>query len=614
MRIYLPKCEKYERLELSEIERAKLAMQIAEKGEQGLDDFIREEKEKKDSSVAKRIEELKQKIAEEEKKIEEEFAREMEREKELREKRLKELQESERELDNSIYSLEGLRDERIRDAVLNVPLLKVIDAGEPVKEGKLGKIWRKIKNFFVMIFAAIVRFIRWFLEKLGLVKKKKKDTKREKGVSIAIRLPFSSDELSKLVSRFGNAIFTNPYLEKDVEKRIIEEENISSARLKLRKYWDEEWYKRAASRILENEMERALEKEKKRLKSEQTEMRKKKREILNEKEDMSKDVGEVYRKKYEDMRKKVEDALKNEAIEALKKELADGLEDAGYIDRKGGKISITSKLVSRFADLLYMDVVKDISSNRESEVGIDNPLGVYVKERPRIAEDVSKIDIVGTYVSARLNHPWDKHIYDEDMIIARELRGTTTHVILLFDRSGSMDENDRLDAAKRACLALYKAIMHQNPKNIVDIVAFDTRAEKMSIKEVWECESRGFTNIAEALASARLLFSRTKVDKKLLYLITDGLPEAYTEEGKQKIGDVEKSTEYAIEEARKISGLGKKIGEIVSTIIMLEPKEEQYLEHCLKIAKELGGTMLVTSPKELSRNIFRDYYSVKPHT
>ncbi|MEM2900406.1 MAG: hypothetical protein QXT63_06395, partial [Thermoplasmata archaeon] len=499
MRIYLPKCEKHERLELTELERAKLATQIAEKGEQGLDDFIREEKERGDSSVAKRIEELKQRIAEREKELEEEFLRDKEREKELREKRKSELEASEKELDSSLHALESIRDERIKEALLNVPLLKVIDAGETKEEGKLARIWRKIKNFFVMLISAILRFIRWLGEKLGLVKKKNKETKKEKGVSIALRLPFSSEELSRLVSRFGNAIFTNPDLERQVEKRIIEEEKISASRLKLRKYWDEAWYKRAASRILEQEMERALEKEKKRLKSEQREIRKKKRDILHERENIDNDMDEIYKKKYDDMRKKVEDALKNEVIEELKKEITEGLEDAGYIDRSRGKISITSKLVSRFADLLYMGVVKDIGSNRESEVGIDNPLGVYVKERPRIAEDVSKIDIVGTYVTSRLNHPWDRHIYDEDMIISRELRGTTTHVILLFDRSGSMDENNRLDAAKRACLALYKAILHQNPKNIVDIVGFDTRAEKMSIKEVWECESRGFTNMGEAL-------------------------------------------------------------------------------------------------------------------
>ncbi len=614
MRVFLPKCERIERLELTELERAELAKRIAERGEAGLDDYIREERAREDSAVAKRIDSLKQKLAEREKEMEEELAREKEREREERKMRAGELQRDEDELERGFKILENARELRIREAALNVPLLKVIDAGERPEDGALARLWRKVKAFFVSILVAILKFLRWLGEMLGLVKKKKVVKKSEKGLSIALRLPFSAEEMSKLMSKFGNALFTNPDLEAHIEKRMIEEEKISSTRMKLRKLWDGEAYKRAAQRILEDEMERAAQKEKKRLKSENADLRKKKRELDRQREEMNKNIDDAYQKKLDEARRKVEDALKDEAINALKKELADGLEDAGYIDRSKGGISITSKLVSRFADLLYTEVIRDLASSKESDIGLDNPLGVYVKERPRIAEDASKVDIVGTVLASRINHPGDRRIYDEDMIVARELRGTTTHVVMLFDRSGSMEENKRLDAAKRACLALYKAILRQNPRNIVDLVAFDTRAEKLGIKDVWECESRGFTNMAEALAMARALFSRTRVDKKLLYLITDGLPEAYTIDGKQKIGDVAKSLERTLDEAKVMRSIAEKQGEITSTIIMLEPKEERYLESCLKIAKELSGTMLVTSPTELSKSMFRDYYSVKvPH-
>lgn len=43
------------------------------------------------------------------------------------------------------------------------------------------------------------------------------------------------------------------------------------------------------------------------------------------------------------------------------------------------------------------------------------------------------------------------------------------HAVMLVDISGSMEENGRLEAAKRSVLALLYAIKRDNPRNKVDM-------------------------------------------------------------------------------------------------------------------------------------------------
>jgi len=71
----------------------------------------------------------------------------------------------------------------------------------------------------------------------------------------------------------------------------------------------------------------------------------------------------------------------------------------------------------------------------------------------------------------------------------------------------------------------------------------------MDLVQVWEARPSGFTNTGEALKVARELVEKSSQDLKIIYLITDGFPEAYTEGGRGIAGDNARSMAFALEQA-----------------------------------------------------------------
>ena len=121
--------------------------------------------------------------------------------------------------------------------------------------------------------------------------------------------------------------------------------------------------------------------------------------------------------------------------------------------------------------------------------------------------------------------------------------------------------------------------------------------------EVWSSEPNGFTNTGEALKVAGELLRDSKTSKKNIYLITDGLPEAYTANGREYAGDFEKSMEYALTYAEEL----KKIPTLKFTIILLEVKDEKFIDAAKKISKVLNGNIILTNPKKLASELLIQY-------
>jgi uncharacterized protein with von Willebrand factor type A (vWA) domain len=193
---------------------------------------------------------------------------------------------------------------------------------------------------------------------------------------------------------------------------------------------------------------------------------------------------------------------------------------------------------------------------------------------------------------------------DEDLIINHEVSSERSHVVLMFDKSSSMEENNRLLAAKKAVLALYKAAKRANPRNLVDLATFDTKVNITDLNELWGSAPSGFTNTGAAIKMARELIRTSRADKKLVYLITDGLPEAYTtKDGQAKAGDRKLSLDYALEQAGQLA----RIRDQRMIVLLLEPEADIYVEAATQIAKKAAGSLIVTDPKHLAGEMLVDY-------
>lgn len=159
-----------------------------------------------------------------------------------------------------------------------------------------------------------------------------------------------------------------------------------------------------------------------------------------------------------------------------------------------------------------------------------------------------------------------------------------------------------MEAAKRAALALHHAVRARNPRNRVEVLLMDTSLEKATLRQVWDATPRGFTNTGAALRLARGIAER-RGGRTLVYLITDGLPEAYTKGGEDVAGHPEKAMAYAKEQARLMR---RERGVAGFVMLLLEPEDEMYVKAAEALAREAGGRVVPVAPKELASTLLKE--------
>lgn len=301
--------------------------------------------------------------------------------------------------------------------------------------------------------------------------------------------------------------------------------------------------------------------------------------------------------------RRIEEALRSAPEEEVKEAIVDELKAAGLLREAGGKLLPTLQFMDRFAALVYEDESRGAGSSRGSAGEYAEGEGHYIRGPLRTAVEMSRMDIPASLLRARSRHPHVRHMVEDDVVVYREERENSLHVVLIVDRSGSMEENGRMDAAKRAALALHHAVKAKNPRSEVDLLLMDTSVKRVSLKEMWEAEPRGFTNHGAAFRLAREAAQRSRSGRTLVYLVTDGLPEAYTKGKDDVAGHPDKAMAYAKEQARLLSRERSVAGVVM---LLLEPKDEMYVKSAEALAKEARGRVIPVDPHELARTLLKE--------
>ena len=270
------------------------------------------------------------------------------------------------------------------------------------------------------------------------------------------------------------------------------------------------------------------------------------------------------------------------------------LKERGFVAERGGELAVTYGLVERFARLLLEEESHRLPGDIRLSLRGGGSTGVYEKARLRHAEEVARLDLPSSLLAARL--AGQRHINEATSYVYREVTSERVHVVLAFDRSGSMSESGKLEAAKKALLALYVAVRRRYPDATIDVFAFDNEVQVLDLVELWECKAGAFTNTAEALRAAHLLLRSSRATRRELYLITDGLPEAYTaEDGRVRAGQLDVAMEHALERARELST----VTPLKSTMILLKSEHPEYEAAARTVARTMGGELVVTDPVRL---------------
>jgi len=296
----------------------------------------------------------------------------------------------------------------------------------------------------------------------------------------------------------------------------------------------------------------------------------------------------------EEARRRAEGETDKSVRDAQERRLERELKERGFVAERGGELAVTYGLVERFARLLLEETSRQLPGDVRLSLKGGGSTGIYEKARLRRQEEIAHLDVPSSLLEARMTG--SRHIDESTSFVYREVTSERVHVVVAFDRSGSMAENGKLEAAKKALLALYVAVRRRYPDATVDVLAFDNSVAALDLVELWECQPGAFTNTAEALRAAHLLLQSSRASRKELFVITDGLPEAYTDDaGQVRSGQLDVAMEHALDRARELAT----VTPLRSAVLLLKSEHPEYEVAARAIARTLGGEMVVTEPTRL---------------
>ena len=610
----LPDCEAVADLSvpLTDVERSELVKSIFEQGPGAIDNFVRDHSSD-DSSIARAVERFRALLEEQARRVQERADREraarLERERRAVEPEERSLTEEEAAAEERQRRLRDKLGEILEEGLMADPVVRmVVDAPAPA-EPKKG-VWARMRAAFAAVCAALGRFWNWLLVKLGIRKAVPEKKTRPAGTALLLDLPHIG-ELGGLEAKFEGVLLTSPDLQKGFEAKIAPQMGrMERLKLSLARRLSPRSYTRMAREAFKRQLDKLLSRRKKEAEDERTELDRRIQELRKRRSSLADSLKEKEKgmlserdRLLAEMGKRVQTG----PAQMAKKKIEEDLARSGLIslDPATGRIEITARLVDRFAEIALSAELRNLPSKYTFALGRTAvQQGTYERDRMKTVDEVSRMDIVESMVTARLSHPRHRTMDDDDVRVDRELSGCSLHVVLVFDKSSSMEENNRILAAKKAVLALFKAVKRRDRRNIVDLVGFDTDVRPMDLVSVWESKPGGFTNTGAALKTAGELLQHSRSDQNLVYLITDGYPEAYTDkDGKSVAGDNERSLASAVAEA---TGL-RRIRNVRLVHILLEPKERIFVDAAEKIVGAAHGKLIMTDPNRLAAEMLTDY-------
>ncbi len=567
--VRLPSCESVsEELEdddlLSALPKERMVRALAERGMDGVRDLLREE-ESKGGRMASRIASLRERLRrqfsrqvhhlqQEHRRQEEELRLRQEEQRRLLEQEIARLQESlSRAKELSGPNLRA--DQDLMDAVRSALLLPS-DALKAASREKPPSLWERLRTFFARLWQAILRLF-------GRGKKGPARAKPSEGRTITV---------GRLAS-FGRTI--SPDSAGDLFGQLTP----------------------AQMRAIQD--------------STQQRLRERSRELSRkgkEDEAQAKRTANDLAREAQEAEKEAARRAEEMARAGVERRVKDELQERGWARERGGQMAITYALVEKFARLVLEEESRALPEGLRMSVKGSASTGIYEKGRLRLLDEVARLDIVGSLVESRLRG--SRHLIEDASYVYREIRSESVHAVLMLDTSGSMSEGEKLPAAKKAFLALYMAIRRRYPDAVLDVVTFDNRVKVLDLVALWEAKPGAFTNTGEALHVAHELLASSRAHRKEIYLITDGLPEAYTDEkGDVKSGNLPRALDSALQRATEL----RTVGPLAATLVLLKSDDPSFEKAARAIARVLGGSVVITDPKKLAFELLVRFVGGQPH-
>jgi len=316
-------------------------------------------------------------------------------------------------------------------------------------------------------------------------------------------------------------------------------------------------------------------------------------------------------------RAEVERLLGEEAARDLERlrELAKKLEEAGYLENKGGRLQLTARAIRKIGDKALRDVFDHLKRDRFGRHAVSRrgAGGDRTDDAKRYEfGDPFLLDLRGTLMHAveRGGPGTPVRLAPDDFEVWRTELSTQAATVVLLDLSRSMLYNGCFLPAKKVALALHALIRGQFPRDSLHIVGFSLYAREFSAAELPELSPSGTnigTNMHAAFMLARTLLGRQKGGNKQIIMITDGEPTAHMEGGEAEFSypPTRRTLQETLREVQRCTREG-----ITINTFMLE-RSMMLAAFVEQMAKINRGRAFFATPERLGEYVLVDYVSNK---
>ncbi len=295
------------------------------------------------------------------------------------------------------------------------------------------------------------------------------------------------------------------------------------------------------------------------------------------------------------------------------RQIAQKLEEAGYIQRKGDRMELTARGLRKIGQKALKDIFDKLKKDRFGNHNLERR-----GNRGDRSDDTKNyefgdqflLDLEKTVMNAvsREGAGVPVHLVPKDFEVYRTEHITQCATVLLLDQSRSMGYTGRFLAAKKVALALQSLIRSQFPRDNLHVVGFADYATEIKQDELprvtWSYDVSG-TNMQHALMLARQYLSRFKGGTKQVIMVTDGEPTAHLERGYAYFAypPTHRTIQETLREVRRCT----KEGILINTFML----EQSYylMEFVSMMAKLNGGRVFYASPEKLGEYVLVDYLS-----
>ena len=313
----------------------------------------------------------------------------------------------------------------------------------------------------------------------------------------------------------------------------------------------------------------------------------------------------------------VKELLGEDAAQDLEqlRNITDILEEAGYIQQKGGRFELTPRGMRKIGQKALKDVFSQLKKDRSGTHNLDRKgLGTERTDETKLYEygDPFQLHLEKTIMNSILREQptLPLKLTPDDFEIYKMEETTRSATVLMLDLSLSMPMRGNFQAAKQVAIALDGLIRTQYPKDTLNVIGFSSYARELKKKDLlymgWD-EFDPYTNIQHGLYTARKMLARNRCNNKQILLVTDGEPTAHVENGNIyfQYPPSMRTIQLTLREVKRCTQQG-----IVINIFMLG--ESQFLNAFVtQLARLNKGRVFYTSPDTLGEYMLVDYMSSK---